>query len=289
MAVWKNQLAPIFTLWENVSKAYIEKSRGVEVRQASPDDAPVVGFVLMDTGYAMRLVEKVNKSLQTLQKVISGAVLSTPEIQAEARSLMRSEVPTSWTTNWPSAPEDPTVFLPGLAKRLGALRGDWMRRIQGNNPVDNPVQLSDFLRAEVFLNALRQQTARKLKVSIDSLHLVASFEPQLLSDSATSPLPVSVQSLILEGCVFDESQRILVEGNRTSPLVSVLPTLTIAWMSKTAHPEKAVSTAKKAATVGMPIYVDLTRERLVAEVFLHTNDTRQRTFNSAALFLTDSS
>merc|ERR1719359_1216447 len=104
-----------------------------------------------------------------------------------------------------------------------------------------PIILSEFLRPDVFLNALRQQTARSLRVSIDSLHLAASFEPQLLSDPTTSPLPVTVQELILEGCCFDDQKRILVEGTRTSALTTHLPPLTIAWLSQATHPERAIS------------------------------------------------
>jgi len=284
---WKQQLNPLFTLWDNVSKSQMAKLKGIEIRPVSPDDPPIVAFVLMDTLEAARLEDKVTTSLTTLQKVISGTVLSTPDIQAEARCLMRSETPPGWASGWPAAPEDPTLFLQGLAKRIVALKSDWLKRIASRSPVEKPVLLSNFLRAEVFLNALRQQTARKLAVSIDSLHLVASFEPQLLSDSSTTPLPVTVQEIILEGCSFDEQRRILVEGQRNSPLVSVLPPLTIAWMSKTAHPDRAVSSARNAGTVSMPIYVDLSRERLVGEVCLHTESTRQRVLNAAALFLTE--
>lgn len=221
--LWKAQLAPLFTIWENVTKGQLSKLKGIDIRAVTPDDPPIVAFILMDTLEASRLVDYISNILTTLQKVVAGTALSTPDLQAQAKCLLRSEVPAAWATSWPAAPEDPTIFLQGLAKRIVALKGDWLKRVQSRNIVDQPVVLSDFLRPEVFLNALRQQTARKLQVSIDSLHLVATFEPHLLSDPSTSPLPVAIQDLILEGCAFDESKRILVEGHRNSPLVSVLP------------------------------------------------------------------
>jgi dynein heavy chain 2 len=285
---WKNQLTPLWTLWDNVNKSQLSKLKGVDVRAVVPEDPPVVAFVLMDAAEASRLGDLVNNSLTTLQKVVSGHVLSTPDIQAEAHSLIKAEVPNGWSSTWPSAPEDATVFLQGLAGRIVALKNDWVRRITSRNIFEKEVKLSDFLRPDVFLNALRQQTARTLSVSIDSLHLVASFESQLLSDPSMSPLPVTVQDLILEGCIFDEQKRILVEGSRTSALVSVLPPLTIAWMSKTAHPDRAVSSARNAAMVSMPIYVSLSRERFIGEVCLHTESRQKRILNSAALFLEES-
>ena len=130
-----------------------------------------------------------------------------PDLQVQAKALIRGEVPETWASTWPSAPEEPSLYLQGLAKRIVALKGDWIRRVQSRDVTGQPVSLSDFLRPDVFLNALRQQTARRLAVSIDNLHLVSTFEPHLLRDDS-SPLPITVQELILEGCAFDESKRI---------------------------------------------------------------------------------
>merc|ERR1719271_2306718 len=285
---WKEQLSPLMKLWDNVSKSHLSKLRHVEVRPVTPDDPPVVAFVLMDAQFASQLGERVGNDLANIHKVVNGVGLSTPEIQQQAMMLLRSEVPPKWETSWPSAPAAPPVYLQGLAKRIAALKGDWVNRAK--NPPQlfaQPVTLSDFLRPDVFLNALRQQTARALKVPIDSLHLVASFEPQLLADPSTSPLPVTVQDLILEGCSFDPAKKLLVESARNSSLISVLPPLTIAWMSRAAHPDRALSSARHAATVSMPIYVSLSREKLIGEVYLHTDSQRQRILNSAALFLTE--
>jgi len=284
---WKEQLSPLWKMWENASKSQLSKLKNEQIRTVTPEDPPVVAFLLMDAAEANRLGDVVTKSLSDLQRVVNGTGLSTPDIQLEAKFLARSEAPPKWAATWKSAPEDPTVYLQGLSKRIVALKGDWVKRVGSNQIFDKPVNLSDFLRPEVFLNALRQQTARKLSVSIDSLHLVASFEPHLLSDTSSAPLPVTVEGLILEGCAFDDNRKILVEGSRTSPLVSVLSNLTIAWMGKDTHPDRAVTSASRAMMVGMPIYVSLSREHLVGEVYLHTDNAKQRVLNAAALFLTE--
>eukprot|EP00927_Polykrikos_kofoidii_P027109 TRINITY_DN23975_c0_g4_i1.p1 TRINITY_DN23975_c0_g4~~TRINITY_DN23975_c0_g4_i1.p1 ORF type:complete len:2595 (-),score=618.45 TRINITY_DN23975_c0_g4_i1:108-6821(-) len=287
---WKEQLSPLWKLWENVTKAQLSKLKNTDIRAVTIEDAPVIAFVLMEGSEVVRLGEMVTTFLGNIQKVVQGTLMSTPEIQNQARCLAKAEVPMSWMATWKSAPEDPATYLQGVAKRIVALKSDWIPRVANPGKIfDKPVNLGDFLRPEVFLNALRQQTARKLAVSIDSLHLVASFEPQLLSDPASSPIPVTVEGLVLEGCSFDESKMILVESTRTAPLVSVLPDLTIAWMSKAANPDKALSSARQLASVGMPIYVSLTREFLVGEVHLRTESARQRIFNSAALFLSETS
>lgn len=279
---------PLWRMWENVSKAQLTKLRSVEIRPVQVEDPPVVAFALMDAAEAHRIGESVNSSLGNLQRVINGSGLSTPEIQAQARMLVRNEVPDAWCATWAQAPEDATVFLQGLAKRITALKSDWVQRVKSpNNMFDKPVALSDFLRPSVFLNALRQQTARKLGASMDSLHLVASFEPHLLSDASISPLSVTIEGLILEGCVFDEQRKLLIEGNRTSPLTSMLPPLVLAWTSKQAQFDRALSSQRQPATIAMPIYSSLSREYLVGEVVLHTESSRQRVLNSAALFLSE--
>jgi len=281
------QLSPLWKFWENVTKGQFAKLKGIEVRQVKADDPPVLAFVLMDALEAQSLADKVTTSLNNLKKVVNGTGLSTPDIQAEAQLLAKSEVPSNWAKTWVSAPEDPSVFLQGISRRLVALRGNWVKRVSEKGAFTSSVQLSDFLRPDVFLNALRQESARKLNLPIDSLHLVASFQAQLLGDPSTSPMPVTVENLLLEGCTFDEQKGLLTESSRTSPLISVLPPLTIAWMSRDAHPDKAVSSSRHAVTVAMPIYVSLSRERLIGEVYLHTDSARQRVLNSAALFLTE--
>jgi dynein heavy chain 2 len=286
---WKEQLSPLWKLWDNVQKAQLSKLKNIEVRAVSPDDPPVVAFLLMDAAAASKLGKLVSSSLKSIHTVVNGTGLSTPALVSEAMSLLRAEVPPKWMTTWPSAPEAPPVYIQSLAKRIAALKGDWLSRVQNPQSIfSQPVVLSDFLRPDVFLNALRQQSARALKVPIDSLHLVATFEPQLLGDPSSSPLPVTIQDLILEGCSFDPAKKLLTESARNAALTSVLPPLTIAWMSRAAHPDRVVSSVSAGrASVGMPIYVSLSREKLIGEVYLHTDSSRQRILNCAALFLTE--
>ena len=42
--------------------------------------------------------------------------------------------------------------------------------------MEKPVNLSDLFHPETFLNALRQRSARNLKIAIDELKLVSSFD-----------------------------------------------------------------------------------------------------------------
>lgn len=61
----------------------------------------------------------------------------------------------------------------------------WINRVQKGQLLKNPVNLSDLVHPETFLNAFRQRSARQLKVAIDELKLVSSFESNKL-DKNTS-------------------------------------------------------------------------------------------------------
>lgn len=62
-----------------------------------------------------------------------------------------------------------------------------------------PVDLSTLFHPEIFINALRQRSARHLSKAIDELKLVSSFE------NSKIPAEVSIQleGLWLQGSTFD--------------------------------------------------------------------------------------
>lgn len=110
---------------------------------------------------------------------------------------MKGQVPPSWETQW-EGPENPSDWIRVVNKKANALLG-WLQRIQKKQLLERPVNLSDLFHPETFLNALRQRSARMLKLAIDELKLVSSFE--------TNKVPrdncIQVEGLWLQGCDFD--------------------------------------------------------------------------------------
>ena len=127
----------------------------------------------MDATEAQKLVHIVSTDLMSIKKVCNGSGLSTPDLQTVASTLTQNEVPDSWSDLWPSCPAEPQHFLQGLSKRVSAMKADWLlNRVaaQAGGPdssLSKPVKLADFLNPDIFLNALRQQTARTSRVSMD--------------------------------------------------------------------------------------------------------------------------
>ena len=69
----------------------------------------------------------------------------------------------------------------------------------------------------MFLNALRQQTARAIRTAVDGLHLVSSFDFAALSARSNGAITVQVSGLLLEGALFEKRNKIeepieLLEG-----------------------------------------------------------------------------
>jgi hypothetical protein len=115
---------------------------------------------------------------------------------------------------------------PGGAGRLG-------RPGRGRHPVRR-LRLQELFRPRTFLNALRQQTARRAAaaggagaVSMDSLKLVSAWDPGLL---AAAPVVVSLAGLLLQGAGFDAGRGCLAEAAADAQEVLAVPHLALAWV-----------------------------------------------------------
>lgn len=236
-ALWQEHISPLWKFWESTKLG----AASLRVRPVNIKDAPVTAFVLLDAAEAQRLVARVESDLGQMRRVVNGTGLSTPDIQQIATKLIRSEVPDTWSHSWPMATGfDPIVFLQQLAKRVIAIRSNWLGKLNENpNFWASPqqcIKLSDFLRPDVFLNALRQQTARKLGVAIDHLALVSTWGPsshnwRFFEQNMRNLITVQLEGLLLEGARFDVANAQLAECARQSNLLSALPQLMVSWAS----------------------------------------------------------
>lgn len=130
----------------------------------------------------MKILKKVNDSITSLVGVLNGTELLTPMIESEATSLLKNMVPPAWEKGW-EGPENPSNWIRTINRKGLALAG-WFTKAQSNSVLRGNVTLSDLLHPETFLNALRQRSARILKIAINELKLVSSFEQGKLDKSA---------------------------------------------------------------------------------------------------------
>ena len=89
------------------------------------------------------------------------------------------------------------------------------------------INLSELFRADTFLNALRQQTARETKQPMDTLVLSASWSGEVKGGKNIS---IKITGLQLEGCSFDNGR--LCESAPDAPSVISFPSCYIAWIPR---------------------------------------------------------
>ena len=97
--------------------------------------------------------------------------------------------------------------------------------------------LADLFNPSIFLNSVRQHTARQLGLPIDQLKLVSIWpSPDQGFEESVSDHVLTISNLQLEGALFEGGK--LKDCHATSPTVSVMPDILIAWrpsVSETRH------------------------------------------------------
>ena len=163
---WRVQLGPILELWQQMvssSPGVLAKRdrEGVIVKQGGGQGSaldPVDDFVAMESTMSGTLCNLVDGALAALKKVLFGSGLLS-HIQSMAIALLNGKVPPEWTKSWGGGPEKPQAWIRELVRKRLAL-AKWSAA-SAKGSLENGVVLED-LNPATFVNALRQQTARKL-------------------------------------------------------------------------------------------------------------------------------
>ncbi|XP_059389921.1 dynein cytoplasmic 2 heavy chain 1 isoform X2 [Carassius carassius] len=270
--IWSNALSPVLNLWKRLNQG----SSLIHQKVAPPTEgvgSPVLSFVQLEQFNAVRLVQSIHQSLASLSKVIRGTSLLTADVHKLATALLNQECPLSWQNKW-EGPEDPMQYLRAVVSRALAIQA-WVERAERGGLLSEMLDLSEIFHPDSFLNALRQETARLMSCSMDSLKFVTSWRGQI----AEAKLQVKVGGLQLEGCVFDGKR--LAESHHDSPSVSAVPACYMAWI-----PQSAMGSYSPDECISLPVYSSAERQRVVTSVQLPCAGDHDTWIQSgAALFL----
>uniref|UniRef100_A0A9J7YQK8 Cytoplasmic dynein 2 heavy chain 1 n=1 Tax=Cyprinus carpio carpio TaxID=630221 RepID=A0A9J7YQK8_CYPCA len=270
--IWSNALSPVLNLWKRLNQG----SSLIHQKVAPPSEgvgSPVLSFIQLEQFNAVRLVQSIHHSLASLSKVIRGTSLLTADVHKLATALLNQECPLSWQNKW-EGPEDPMQYLRAVVSRALAIQG-WVERAERGGLLSEMLDLSELFHPDTFLNALRQETARLMSCSMDSLKFVTSWRGQI----AEAKLQVKVGGLQLEGCVFDGKR--LAESHHDSPSVSAVPACYMAWI-----PQSAVGSYSPDECISLPVYSSAERQCVVTSVQLPCAGDHDTWIQSgAALFL----
>ena len=118
-------------------------------------------------------------------------------------------------------PEDPMMYIKIVVEKATAVQS-WNNAVDKNRLLDTELNMSDLFNPGTFLGALRQQTARVYKTSMDELKLVNAWSR---GGVAGAKMPIKVNGIMIEGGVFDGVR--LSPCAWDSPTFSPAPTCTL--------------------------------------------------------------
>ncbi|KAI5098641.1 cytoplasmic dynein 2 heavy chain 1, partial [Silurus meridionalis] len=270
--LWASGLSPVLNLWKRLNQGSSLIQQKLAPLTEGPR-SPVLSFVLLEQFNAVRLVQSIHQSLASLSRVIRGTSLLTADTHKLATALLNQECPLSWQSKW-EGPDDPMQYLRAVVSRALAVQ-NWVDRVERNTLLSDILDLSDLFHPHTFLNALRQETARSMSCSIDSLKFVASWRGLITG----AKLQVKVGGLQLEGCSFDGNR--LSENHHNSPSVCAVPTCYMAWILQNSpgcySPEECVL---------LPVYTSAERVHVVTHIEVPSGGNQEQWIQSgAALFL----
>ncbi|XP_061575223.1 dynein cytoplasmic 2 heavy chain 1 isoform X3 [Cololabis saira] len=271
--LWSNSLSPVLNLWKKLNQGSTLIHQKVDP-PTEGQKSPVLSFIALEQFSAIRLVQSIHQSLAALSKVIRGTQLLTPEVQKLATALLNQECPLKWQNKW-EGPEEPMQYLRAVVTRALAMQS-WVERASRQALLSDILDLSELYHPDTFLNALRQETARSMDCSMDSLVFASSWR----SPIAQTKLQVKVGGLQLEGCRFDGVH--LSENQHDSPSVSAVPPCYMAWVPQNSNADPTASEE----TISLPLYTSSERLKVVTHVPLPCGaNPNQWIQTGAALFL----
>jgi dynein heavy chain 2 len=240
-------------------------------------------FVSMENELSCQMCILVDNSINALKKVLFGSGLLTPSIQAVAISLLSGSVPNEWNKRW-EGPEKPQMWLRELLRKRISLMKLKTTSAKGSI-LDAPVALGDLFNPSTFVNALRQQTARKLSLAIDKVKMIAYWDGDRGKNSASRlgdcPLPCTLSTMLLQGAVF---QSVLKEGASDASELSPSPNVSIGFVPIAANDPYSTD-----EMIHIPVYLTPSREDFLMDLPMPSDraDRSKWILSGVALFLSE--
>lgn len=276
-AQWQAQLGPLLRLWDQLmTGAGALKAAMKDIRARGTADSgssPIENFMALERFKGASVVALIDRTLGAIARVLKGTDTLSSGVQASGSSLLTDIVPGTWDAAW-EGPEAPMDYCRAVVSKALAIEGHWQRCQQpgGGGLLDGsngagPLELSSVFHPGTFLNALRQQSARTLGCSMDTLKPVTSWDAARLRSTAGSAPVVILGGLFMQGAMFD--------GTRLSPLTAdapafrAVPPMCLAWLPKDAP--YVYSSYMEA-----PLYMTGERSKLLSRVQLPVTGTEEQ-------------
>ncbi|EKX39469.1 hypothetical protein GUITHDRAFT_160010 [Guillardia theta CCMP2712] len=266
------QLKPVISLWQNL----VNNPKVLKAPKGSDDASlPVDSFIVMEAQDAHKLVRLVHVTIEAVSRVLKGVDLLTTSVQSAATCLASGTVLDEWSDQW-EGPETLALWLEAVVKKKLAI-DSWLELQKSGNSLSAPISPSWLLNPQIFLNALRQQTARMTKVAVDELTLACVWGEG--SRSQLGSVTCVLQGLVLQGALF--SGGYLAEAKFDTPSVVPLPSCTIAFIPSREDDSSSTS------MVELPVYERTDRSKFLMRLRMSckVNEQDRWILCGAAIFI----
>ncbi|KAI8896032.1 dynein heavy chain and region D6 of dynein motor-domain-containing protein [Globomyces pollinis-pini] len=252
---WAQQLLPFLQLWKklNTGSDILQKKLTIK---SNLD--PILSFFDLELQNGLELVQKIHNDLGNISKILRGTVLLSNEVQSIGSSLILGETPKIWSSIWEGS-EKAQIYIESVILKATSVN-KYRDTVIAGSFFSLPFQISNLYNPITYLNALRQQTSRKLQRPMDTLKLISSWRNS--TEESSYVYKVTVEGILIQGCNFDGER--LSEATPNDPIFNTVPAFQLAWV-----PEEKVSLHGK---MNLPVYVDPSREKLVTNLLVPMND-----------------
>lgn len=132
----------------------------------------------------------------------------------------------------------------------------WLEKVSNSTLLSDGLNITELFHPEIFMNACRQRFSRKLKIPIDELQMISTFNEAQVEGVDV----IKLKGLLIQGCVVNRNY-MLQEGPKNLPEFVELPPLFISFVSTQNYSEAS-------KTAEFPVFTSESREKMLFSVRL---------------------
>ena len=246
---WSEKLSPLLNMWKSLYRQdIIDTLKSQAIRITSKD--PITLYIKSEANQICDLGNKVQNCLVDINNALNGNAILTSQVMNNSKDLLRNLIPEEWSNIW-DGPEIPLNYLKSLGKKINGMI-NYIKGIKGDNLLNaTNINLSEFLHPEAFINALRQKSAREMKIPIDELEIECYF------NKPDNGVFANITGLFLQGADFDGKKLIDISGNKSEIVQMPL-----------CHFKFSKGKVQQKDEIGIPLYENLFREHFICSLGL---------------------
>lgn len=221
---WGERISPILSIWKVIYNEDSIDSIQRSIGKIQSKD-PINIFIKSETMQIIDLAKTVDTTLTNISLALFSNGVITSTIMKNCLSLLQNKIPDEWVSLW-DGPELPANYVKSLGKKIFGLT-NYAKNALNDTVLDINISLSELLHPEAFINALRQKTARKLKIPIDEMEICCDFNSKLTKNEMTF---AKISGLFLQGADFDGKKLVDITGNKSE--IVGLPLMNLYWIDQ---------------------------------------------------------